>query len=386
MNRKKQSALLLTALTILGLVVFAEHFALAQGTRETDSNQNLTPLPEPPQQHLPWTQPLAGFAPGLLKDITKFFDLGVADPRGCDYRQIEIFFGTWPNRPTTRVHGWVMPESLASMKRYAVGWDGLVHPVVSIGPQAQLSADVEYLLLARDDLNKKILASTTGWDVSEATFRTDPELYSLSETNPTDIKVALLLRLGETDLARQYWERQNAVSKTRKHLLNNDDPFFALTYNWAAVAFDRAVAMHLVGNDSISLSDCVLLSRASPVITGILDQHVQATLLRWEKNRPYFGFLNKLPELLADEQRRVENVRNRVGTLQITSDQTPEQIKLEGLILDLENAALKYERSSWWGEDTAFNSIVAQGESAVEPLLQCLEQDERLTRSVYTRQ
>jgi len=100
-------------------------------------------LPEPPEQGRPWTAP-ASRLPRFLVDATAtLFGQGLADPRGCEYRSIELGCGSpWGGAGIVATHGWVLPAAGGEVPRFAVAWSGLVYPVVSVGEPADLGRDV----------------------------------------------------------------------------------------------------------------------------------------------------------------------------------------------------------------------------------------------------
>jgi hypothetical protein len=107
-------------------------------------------LPEPPQQKEPWTPPKTTLPESVVTATRALFDAGLADPRGGEYRVIEVGTGScWSgDARTVRTHGWVFPAEKAQKQRFAVGWNGLVYPVVSVGREANLRADLRAVLQA----------------------------------------------------------------------------------------------------------------------------------------------------------------------------------------------------------------------------------------------
>ncbi|MCC6823395.1 MAG: hypothetical protein IT579_21905, partial [Verrucomicrobia subdivision 3 bacterium] len=118
-------------------------------------------LPPPPQQHAHWTSP-ANVPTNLLSALTTLFEQGFPDPRGCEYREIEVTVsGLWgageslwrgggaePERkPLARAtRGWVLPETSDQTQRFAICWNGLIYPTTNIGPAVDLHAEATNLL------------------------------------------------------------------------------------------------------------------------------------------------------------------------------------------------------------------------------------------------
>ncbi len=79
-------------------------------------------LPEPPQQHQAW-HPDSAIPLTFIPQRTLFFEQGFPDPRGCEYREIEIDCGVvfvtnqWP----VKTRGWVLRPKQArqTVSRFA---------------------------------------------------------------------------------------------------------------------------------------------------------------------------------------------------------------------------------------------------------------------------
>ncbi len=147
-------------------------------------------LPVPPQQLLPWTPPATTLPPALIDATQMLFAQGLADPRGCEYREIDVGTGNcWRgDGGVQRVHGWVLPQQGEATQRFAICWNGLVYPVVTLGPQADINLDFKELAGQHNGANRVI-----------------PEGVAISVQSPLPIKACLLLRLGEEGLARHIW-------------------------------------------------------------------------------------------------------------------------------------------------------------------------------------
>jgi len=85
-------------------------------------------FPEPPRQHDDWKAPASTVPNEFVTAAWLLFQYGFADPRGCDYREIEVTTG-WPTDTdggVTRTHGWVLPAKDTGSRRFAVCWNGLI--------------------------------------------------------------------------------------------------------------------------------------------------------------------------------------------------------------------------------------------------------------------
>src|SRR5262249_3264120 len=113
------------------------------------------------------------------------------------------------------------------------------------------------------------------------------------------LKVILLLRLGETELARRLWKLATQDEKEK-------DPYRALAGDWMWNAFERAVAAHMRGDDRLALADARLLAKIQPLIEA------EAKQRGFKPNTDYSNspFFKQVLALLADCERRVANQKN----------------------------------------------------------------------------
>jgi hypothetical protein len=100
-----------------------------------------TQLPMPPQQTSVWSAPPSALPTNYISASTALFDADMADPRGCDYREIEVSTGNiWSgDGGVVKTHGWVFPGK--DGQQFAVCWNGLVYPAISVGVAADWRAD-----------------------------------------------------------------------------------------------------------------------------------------------------------------------------------------------------------------------------------------------------
>jgi hypothetical protein len=69
-------------------------------------------LPEPPRQHAAWRADTTVPA-NLLSAVETLFEQGFPDPRGCEYREIEVeVSGVWSSKSAlVKTRGWVLPST-----------------------------------------------------------------------------------------------------------------------------------------------------------------------------------------------------------------------------------------------------------------------------------
>ena len=365
-------------------------------------------LPVPPRQHRRWSSPKTKLPDAFVDATRVLFRQGLADPRGCDYREITVPVGScWGYTTAVKTHGWVLPAPVGETQRFAVCWDGLVWPVMSVGKEADANADVLAAIQAEEEKRAAWEKEHPGeayrrwpypWDVGSP----------VSHGRLSLVKACLLLRLGEGTLAHEMREvlqdptqqganrpsRPGILGRLRAHLAgaprtpDPDDPYLALAEDWTWTLFDRAVCAHMQGDDALALSTARLLVTVREAV------ETEAPRRDFPRPRsgdgqdaeqPYIRFLDPLPVLLADQERRTK-APPREHVLAVGLERYPDKPKrIAALIRDLEDVAAR-QWSQPGGVSLAWDPIVKalirEGDDAVEPLLACLETDDRLTRSV----
>lgn len=308
-------------------------------------------LPFPPKQHTPWVHDNSELA-----EVTEIlFKQGLADPRGLEYREIEISVGNllggggYPKK----THGWVLPKN-ESTTRFAVAWNGLVYPVVSVGKVVDIKSDSAQMLKKTKSFSLKRTST------SEAT--------SVNTTTLSPLKMIMLLRVGEKEAAIRSYKLLKPVRP--------GNLYFNLANDWAWFAFERAVCAHQRGDDRLALADAKMLTKIQPLIEAEAKKRgVKQMTGSGNSKLPYLQYLTQLPALLADCERRVADQNN------------PPKPKngIAKLIDDLQNVNEKQ-----WGQpggvpisrSPQVQTLVKRGEEVVEPLIKTMEKDSRLTRSV----
>ena len=339
--------------------------------------------PVPPYQHKPWSPPKADVADAFVTAAALMFEHGFADPRGCEYRAVVFTAPDFQNAEFdgTRTHAWLLPASPASC-RYAVGWDGLIYPVAQIGPFADLHADV------RAAIKRHVEAS--GEDADEYGERAQA-LYRPVNVSPrhndwlADAAVALLLRLGEGELAADL----RGTSQPSIDPKTAEDPYLNLAPTWAEKVFDRALAAHTEGDDRAARSGFRMLLTAAPAIDA------EARRRGWKPSRnrnrgarPSDQF-EQLAALLFDQDRRAVAAPHDPIVCIGPGRHPNAKRRIAALIDRLENATAQrwgYENSAGWAGDAVMDALAREGDAAIEPLLKCLETDDRLTRMIHYNQ
>ncbi|MGO8749239.1 MAG: hypothetical protein ACLQNE_25040 [Thermoguttaceae bacterium] len=371
-------------------------------------------IPSPPQQTVAWNAPQTKLSKEFISATTMIFQQGLADPRGCEYREIEVVVGgfepPWSDRGV-KTHGWVLPDDGKQKQRFGVCWNGLVYPLVSTGKPADLRADAS--VAAKAEL--ATIRGITGWywkqTFEEYCFCHPSEARSVSQDTSLPVKTCLLLRLGEVELAEKIWSRwgsslrsfsveeqhyrsvEESVEPNRPYLR---DAYSVLANCWTLSLFDRAVAAHMRSDDRLALVSAETLGSVWPAVEAVAAKRgfARPSPEKIEQGVPYFLLdVHRASELLADQQRRAKERRQETAPPVLSGDYPDMQsTTVLGFSVALGKEIRRYSDKARridllireLEEITSDNSptvlVTTEGEDAVEPLLKCLESDIRLTR------
>ena len=357
-------------------------------------------LPAPPRQGDPWEPPPvpenaadpAAALPADAIDVARtLFAQGLADPRGCEYRQIAVVTGSvWGGVGAVDTRGWVLPSEDRNAPRFAVCWNGLVYPVLRVGPPADPAADVAAA-------EKVDAAARRAWFERHTPEQREIFHYrpfgldadeGLKPAQPRGVPVCLLLRSGRGDLAA----RLHATFAPDG--MKEDDDAAARRYvswagDWLWSLFDRTIKAHMRGDDRLTLIGCRELARVHPLTEAEADRRGYESNVYLVSDlpieeQPIVGFLGQLSELTADAARRVA-----AGPAPATlSPKAPADLAEESIpvlvdrLEDVRATMWGQPGGIMWGADAVVSALTAKGEAAVPPLLDAWEHDDRLTRSV----
>jgi hypothetical protein len=337
-------------------------------------------LPEPPRQHADW-HPDADIPTNILSAVETIYAQGFPDPRGCDYRNIEVAVsGVWDGKVSmVKTRGWVLPEK-SGTNQFAICWNGLIYPVATVSAPADLHAETTNL------------ASGVRYGMRGNSAAGESQTILFGGALST--RVFLLLRCGETAAALTNW------SPNQRMMMfggggwgrppQTSDPYLEFAGDWAWAMFDRTICTHMRGDEALALATARQLADVQPKIEAEcarrgFQQQPYYDYQRRNEKKPYLDFLDQLPQLLADLERR-EKEGGRVsvieGGLQNITSQTE---RITALIRDLDLVQAR-QWSQPGGvdlaEDPIVSALIQEGDPAVEPLLDCMDNDKRLTRSV----
>ena len=345
-------------------------------------------IPVPPRQTEKW-EPVRGTVPDSWLDAAgKLFDLGFADPRGCDYRSVELIVSGGSSYKT---HAWVLPRKVGAKVDFAVGWNGLIYPVASIGDDAGVAEDAA---AAAADSEHYI-----GPAFGETGNHRGGDKGTLSPVAGYEIKVPLLLRLGEHKLALKlvesriagqwsssaFSERRIRAEDEKPSIAKAYDPFRGWAETWFWCHFNRAVTSHVAGEDPMALLALKDIGRFRKPFTDEVRRRYGKDAVTNE----YGAFLRWLDptfeRLLADQQRRADNVEKPLDLEAIKTKRQAERIA--ALIAHLDDVCVHQ-----WSQpgsleparsDKIVAALIAEGKPALEPILAAWENNgDNLTRSV----
>ncbi len=311
--------------------------------------------PIPPQQNISWHVPASDIPNNFTNAVQALFKKGFADPRGCEYRKITIAWGddAWGFFFRAKTHGWVLPESENSTQRFAILWNGLVYPVIAVGKKVSVKSDVQQIIkynIQQINITKNKLR------LPESKKLQWPEIFlygMLLSCGCGDASIcALLLRLGDVKLAAEVY--RTGIEIHGKHYLKRLLSQLEFDYKWNI--FSRALAATMYGDDKLALC---FAEQLEPLV-----------------NNDNTGFGSTSRKLLDDLRRREKEKRQPLPA--------PKN-KIDALIRDLENVNTRQmgqPGSVILGQDKRIKALIAISTPAIEDLLQCLENDQRLTRSV----
>ena len=357
-------------------------------------------LPEPPQQHKSW-HPDSAIPTNILSATGKLFEQGFPDPRGCEYREIEVEVSGVRNGKSSLVktRSWVLPAKSRETNRFAICWNGLIYPIAKISAPADLHAEItnQFKLVTvtltnsangTNTITTRVFLSGLGWRNNSAAGENATVFF----TNALTTRVLLLLRCGEMEAALTNWSpnQQMMMFEGGGRQVQSNDPYLEFAGDWAWAMFDRTICTHMRGDEALALATARQLAEAQPKIEAEAAQRGFSRQpyydsLRHGQQKPYLDFLEQLPQLLADLERRAKeghHVSVIESGLQNITNQTE---RIAALIRDLDLVQARQ-----WGqpgsvnlpEDPIASALIQEGDVAVEPLLDCLETDKRLTRSV----
>jgi hypothetical protein len=342
-------------------------------------------LPVPPQQTAAWTAPSAPGVPEYVVTVAgRLFEIGLADPRGGEYREVEVA-ALGPAKRTFSTHAWVFPG------QFAVFWDGLVYRVDHVGSSADLDIDVSAISKTRPWRRTSFI---DGPKPDPAPFFSD--LYRGQLMAPAAI--SLLLRVGRGDLAAKVWSEPEESGFQAS--ASAGSPFFHAAAretdedHWlatSAMAWFESAYRRLVGAFSSGRYD-----ETSDLAESILQWELKVPQPWFVENNwspkgvPDLSFVKPVESIFEDARRRLHNPRPKVDFAAISqgkegSEEFSHQGSAQRVAELLDHLdEVKGDKIAIPGPlvflfDPIYKLLVKEGERAVDPLLRAYESDARLT-------
>ena len=348
-------------------------------------------VPDPPRQADPWTAPETKLPRFLVNSTALLFEQGMADPRGCEYREVEVGDGS-----LVATRGFVLPERPGDAGRFVVGWDGVVQPAFSVGVAADLDADIRALAGSMKGNRREAEAKgKAGVGAALGFTGLQSRWFAPSGAKPigpasveiaSALKVCLLLRLGRADLAEDLFAAGTTWTREARPLDLTDYriSYLTLAREWANRAYNRAVDAHGRGDDAIALDSARRVAAFARAAEAKLEElgfsRAQPNVMGVQAGS-YFPNLRQVGDLLADQERRAKEPPRGP----VPGPTALPEARVAALIRDLDlvggSGFMMNGMASPTGSETE-RELVLEGDVAVERLLAALESDNRLTRTV----
>ena len=346
-------------------------------------------LPDPPQQGAAWTPPKSGIPAPVVDAFAEMFKQGLPDPRGCEYRAVEVSpvaeaLGAPQN---DKIHGWVYTDKGGG--KFVITLDGLIKPVIAAGEPADLHADIAALIDADQkeiDTEKKQAASQAAANPNAQPWTPSRSMWGYGgrgmywgwgeETRQrmTAPGAALLLILGENDLASKYWAQWSSIPDQA----DVKAPYRIYAAGWIYAMQEQMNAAFIAGDDHLSAA----LGHRLITMRKAFDAAAPQAAANSRAPADAYSTPKYFAQLLAEVERRAAEPAYTPLFVAPGTAHGPERIKL--LIRDLEEARpglISNGYPSVTTDDSTVAALVKEGDAAVEPLLDCYEKDTRLIRT-----
>jgi|SRR5687767_818425 len=378
----------LSHLALAAIFLIATHISAVAFQDDQPSAISSPNFPLPPRHGVPWYPPQTSLPATFLTATVKLFEQGLADPRDCEYREVEIALSSiWGGGVVmVKTHAWVLPQQRNVSQRFVIAWNGLVYPAHSIGDKANLREDVLAVVKTDEDARAK---SANRFPGSGYRLRLAwHEGITASHSSLLPLKACLLLRLGENLLAEQVWTTWSSGMnrEVNDDALHLHDPYVLLAVDWLWARFERALCAHMRRDDRLAVNDLRFLSSVQDCVKDAVEKRSASWPPGYKETKDeYFIFLRPIVSLVSDHERRLKERRVREPVETIALKYQNQAQLVAALILELDEARA-YQEGQPGGVDTRDDAVVQelikQGGAAVEPLLIVLEHDKRLTRSI----
>ena len=292
------------------------------------------------------------FAPALALLLRH----GLPDPLGLPYHRISIYTGTsrYGFEGEIETEGWLMPQKDGE-PTFVIAWNGLVYPLVKDLGEADLKKQVASIMQVKED-------ERASWSDTGESKQVMPGSLCL-------IHGLYLTRLGYPDAAKYVLENRDVMMKAPPSKEQ-------LAVEWLWNLYERAITAHMRGDPNLSLASIATFKDAAsrmekklaaidPKLGNIASWREDIPLMEAECHRRLksekVGYFDE--KKFAANAKTVEELIDALDRIALPQDGQPGDVPL-------------------W-ESEVVKRLVAMGDSALEPLLSCLEKDMRLTQSVH---
>ncbi len=341
--------------------------------------------------------------PPEMLETVRFLTLqGLSIPSRSKYREVELTVGSvWSNQGiSATTHPWVLPAHFdPDDQRYAIAWNGLVYPVNVKDTQVSLDSDIQAILSQDEKVRRRQqeqLAKRRKVDPTiPATFsigrsKSLREQSGISHETLNPLKIVILAELGEAAHAEKLWSawRQGTAfsEESQKSSASHSSLWLTVTGAWVWAHFDRAVCAHARGDHVIAKASARQAAATAAQVELIANARGLKRQTAFDgKPHLYLEFARDAGRLADDEWRRINSSLLARASSESEATVTDTKQRIAALIRKLEDVS-----QTQWGQPGGVDiyqspivqALVKEGQAAVEPLLECIETDFRLTRSV----
>ncbi len=314
---------------------------------------------------------------GALKSL---LESGIPDPGGLPYQKISIVVGdSLGGREVKETEGWVLPATGDGVS-YAIAWNGLIYPLVRPPANADFEKTVAAFLV-----NEPVPGGSPSGEAAEV--MPDQAIF---------FHGLYLTRFGKTDAATAVLKRLDRLWRTSAPVLANE---------WLRSLHNRAVCAYLRGDARMALASLYELERMKPFLSKpatVSKAKAPVKAKAITKTKKKAKALAKTP---ADEEDEADETPVAVTTSDFSALKAEcERMIREGktgpfdtrtflgthpgvpaLVDALDRVTLPRNGSRpeiFFTSSPLVWALVEKGDEAVEPLLDCLANDRRLTRTV----
>jgi hypothetical protein len=306
----------------------------------------------------PWDGKGAEQLQGPFAEALKsLLDAGFPDPAGLVYRKITIPTGNCNSGDSGEIEteGWLLPAENDS-PLYAIAWNGLVYPVIRTTGPADLAESIKRLMA----ISEKPFGPFA-WQGGEAHEVMPDQVYA--------IHGMFLTRLGQPAAVAFLLKQRDHVPPDLTRMMADE---------WTWNLYDRAVCAHMRGDPRLALASLRELERIRPAMLKILT-------IEKPKGQPVvpMEWATQADELKTECERRIkEGITGKLDEAAFVANHPD----VPALIGALERVAVAQNGQPSWIEfpqSPVVKALIAAADKAVQPLVECLEKDRRLTQSVH---